>query len=130
MSSPVLITYLALDADNDPVFDPTQSLSNVQAVAQAVLTRLRFFYGEWWEDLSAGLPVFQTILGQLGTAQGQAAMRNAVQRQIEGTPYVTGVTNISTSFVDGQFAFTAEFTTTFGPATVTNLPGSSASIGQ
>jgi hypothetical protein len=130
MSSPVLITYLALDSGYDPVFTPAQSLTNLQAVVQAILTDLKLFLGEWWEDLSIGTPVFQVILGQLGTARGQAAMNLALQRRIEGVPYVTGVSNVSFSFVDGQFGFTATANTVFGPVTVTNqTPGASAGLG-
>jgi hypothetical protein len=130
VSSPVLISYLALDSDYDPVFEPTQSLTNVQAVAQVVLTSLKLFLGEWWERLNDGTPVFQIILGQLGTAQGQRAMELAIRQRIESRPYVTSVGNVQVSFLDGQFSFTAEFFTVFGPVTVSSVPGSSASISQ
>lgn len=130
MSLPVLITYLALDSSYDPVFTPEQSLTNLQAVSQAILTRLRLWLGEWWEDLSLGLPVFQVILGQLGTARGQAAMNLVIQEQIRGTPYVTGVDNVVFSFNEGQFSFTANVQTLFGTTIVAaGLPGNAASLG-
>lgn len=128
MATAPTIVYLLLDAQNDPVFIPQVELVDAQAVAQAILTRLRLFYGEWWENLNLGLPVFQSILGQLGTQQGQKAMSLAVQTQIEGTPYVTAVINVETAFENGQFSFTATVQTAFGVITVTNVPGADASL--
>src|ERR1039458_9875988 len=124
------IAYLQLDSSYDPIFNPTQSLANAAAVQQAILTRLKLFYGEWWEDLSLGLPVFQSMLGQLGTTRGQAAMRLAIQQNIEGGPYIISVAGIVTSFTNGQFAFTATVNTAFGRVTVSNLPAAQASLGS
>lgn len=128
MAASPSFTYLALDAENDPIFAAGTSLSGAPAVAQAVLTRLRLFYGEWWEDLTLGLPVFQVILGQLATASGLAAMQLAVRRVIEGTPYVIEITNLTTTFTDGQLSFNASIQTAFGPASVSSLPGQQAAI--
>ena len=124
------IAYLMLDQDNDPVFANGTSLTNAAVVSQAVLTRLRLFMGEWWEDLSLGLPVFQAMLGQLGSQRGIAAMQLAIQQNIIGTPYVTGVTNVAVNFsAAGQLSFTATVQTAFGPVTVNGAPGASASLG-
>jgi hypothetical protein len=127
MSTPV-IQYLRLDAYNDPIFDPTANLTNADAVAQAMLTRLRLFYGEWWESVTTGLPVFQSMLGQLGSTTRQAAMQLAVKQRIEGTPYVTSATGIAVSFVDGKFTFKADAATYFGPVAVATVPGLSAAL--
>jgi hypothetical protein len=128
MATAPLITYLLLDAQYDPVFDPSNSLIDAQAVQQAILTRLRLFLGEWWENMNLGLPVFQSILGQLGSARFQAATNLAIQQQIEGVPYVASVTSISSSFDDGRFSFSATVQTSFGPVAITNLPANSASL--
>lgn len=121
--------YLALDSDYDPVFADGTSLTGVQAVAQAVLTNLKLFYGEWWEDVTIGLPVFQGILGQPTTQRNLSAMSLLVQQTTESTPNVTGVGPIEVKFNNGQFSFSAEFQTAFGPAVLTStLPGLSASL--
>jgi hypothetical protein len=123
------IAYLQLDANYDPIFAGGASLTNAAAVQQAVLTRLNLFLGEWWEDLSIGLPVFQKILGQLASTRGQAAMQLAIQQRIEGTPYVTSVTKVETVFTDNAFKFSATFQTSFGTVTVSNnLPALSAIV--
>ena len=122
------ISYLQLDPSYDPIFADGASLVGVQAVGQAILTRLKLFLGEWWEDLSLGLPVFQTMLGQLGSQRGQAAIQLAIQQNILGAPYVINVDNVEVSFTDGRFTYTAVVNTVFGPVTVSNLPGASAEL--
>jgi len=123
------ISYLMLDAEYDPVFVAAQSLTGAQAVAQDILTRLNLWAGEWWENLSLGLPVFQSILGQLGSQRSQGAMSLAIQQQISATPYVISVTSVQFSFEGGVFGFTCVVQTAFGQVTVTNLPGQAASVG-
>ena len=123
------ISYLQLDANNDPIFANGTSLVGAEAVGQALLTRLNLFLGEWWENLRLGLPVFQVILGQLGSPRGLAAMTQAVQVVAEGTPYVTQITKNDLNFVNGVLTFTIIAQTVFGPVTVdSNQPGQSASI--
>lgn len=124
------IAYLMLDQDYDPTFANGTSLTNAAAVSQAVLTRLKLFMGEWWEDLSLGLPVFQQMLGQLGSKRGVAAMQLAIQQNIVGAPYVTAVTNVQVALSNaGRLSFTAIVQTAFGPVTVNGAPGASASLG-
>ena len=36
-------------------------LTGVEAVAQAIKSRLLLLYHEWWEDLEDGLPLFEKI---------------------------------------------------------------------
>ena len=124
------ISYLALDATYDPVFAAGTALTDAAAVSQAILTRLKLFYGEWWENLNLGLPVFQSMLGQLGSQRGLTAMQLAIQQTILGTPYVTTANGVETAFTNGQLKFTATVQTAFGPVTVVqNVPGASASLG-
>lgn len=128
MATAPTITYLLLDADIDPVFTPQAQLVDGQAVRQAIYTRLELFFGEWWADLNLGLPVFQSMLGKLGSKRTQAAISLAIQQQIESVPYVTSITNIQVSFQDGNFAWSANVQTAFGAITVANVPGQSASL--
>ena len=52
--------YRMLDADGDYVFGRSKHayLEGVEAVAQAIKTRLLLLYAEWWEDREDGLPLF------------------------------------------------------------------------
>ena len=129
MSATPTIQYLQLDADYDPIFDPNANLTDTYAVAQAIETRLKLFFGEWWENLGLGLPVFQSILGQLGSPQGLTAMQLAVQQNIAGGPYVTGVSNVAVTFADGALGITANAQTQFGPVAINAAPAlSNASL--
>jgi hypothetical protein len=116
------IQYLQLDVNDDPIFDPAANLTDAYAVTQAILTRLRLFLGEWWENANIGLPVFQSILGQLATSQGLAAMTLAVQQNIEGAPYVTSVSDLAVDFTDGRLAITGLAYTQFGPIAISMAP--------
>jgi hypothetical protein len=97
-------------------------------VAQVILTQLRLFMGEWWENLNLGLPVFQAMLGQLAIPANQVAMQSLVQALVQGAPFVTGVSSVTAAFENGAFKFSASVQTAFGPVNVTNTPGSSASL--
>lgn len=130
MATTPTIQYLQLDAEYDPVFSPGANLVDQYAVTQAILTRLKLFLGEWWENTNIGLPVFQAILGQLGTQKGLAAMTLAVQQNIEGGPYVTGVDNVGVTFANGRLSITARALTQFGPININTAPAiNSASLG-
>lgn len=118
MSSLPTISYIALDENDDPDFTGQNVLSGAEAVAQAVLTRLRLFSGEWWEDTSLGLPVFQNILGQLGSQRGKAAIEELIYAYIADTPYVTAIRNVDVTFANGVFSFHAVIETVFGTTTV------------
>lgn len=112
------ITYLALDTDYDTIWQPINQLSDAVAVQQAVLTRLQLFQGEWWESLGIGLPVFQSMLGQLASQRGLNAMSLLIQDQILGTPLVVSVQDVQLSFTNGRLGFTALYTSTFGNTAV------------
>lgn len=122
MSTTPTIQYLQLDQSYDPVFDPNANLTDTYAVAQAIKTRLKLFLGEWWENLNLGLPMFQSILGQLASTQGLAAMTLAVTQNIEGAPYVTSVTGVDVKFADGALSISATAQTQFGPVTINTAP--------
>lgn len=58
--------YRRLDSNGDYTFGNGKYdfLVDIDAVPQAIKTKLSLFQGEWWEDLSEGLPFFQDIAGQ------------------------------------------------------------------
>lgn len=122
------IAYLLLDSAYDPVFTDGSSLTDANAVSQAILTRLKLFLGEWWENLNLGLPVFQSIVGQLASQRALAAIQLVIQQVIAGTPYVTSVSSPQVNFTGGRLTYTATAQTAFGAVTVSNLPALSAVI--
>lgn len=124
------ILYLRLDANGDPVFDPNVALADADAVRQAIQTRLLLFEGEWFEDLNEGTPLFQQILGVIKKAGNQDVASLAITARIAGSPFVTGVSDISSSVDEKRkLTYSATAQTIFGPVPVTFTPGSAASLG-
>jgi hypothetical protein len=91
-------------------------VTGIEAVATLIQTRLQLFLGEWFLNLSDGLPLWN-ILGQ----SNDSATTNAIiQARIQGTPYVTGVSDVAWSFSQstGQFSYSAQVATVFGPISI------------
>lgn len=108
--------YRKMDANGDYVFQG-QSLfliNTPESVAQAILTRLKLFVGEWFLDKRVGLNL-GLILGY-----GTQATRDAeVQRRILQTPGVVRLKEYSSSVdADRGFHVTANVDTIYGPATI------------
>ena len=123
-----LITVRALDSNHDPIYGNGQNnfLNDINAVAQIIQTSLLLFQGEWWADLSEGLPLFQTILGSNNGKKNEAIVL-AIQNVILGVPFVTGITNIVTTYNTKRvFSFSCIAETQFGLINVQFQPGASA----
>ncbi|MDQ2804786.1 MAG: hypothetical protein M3Y41_19715, partial [Pseudomonadota bacterium] len=120
------LKYRKLDALGDPLQGNAQAnfVNDLDAVAQAIATRLKFFAGEWWERRNAGTPVFQSMLGVAGAGRHPETVALLLTERILGTPYVTGVSNVATSYnpATRAFQFSCQVTTRFGSLTLTNAP--------
>jgi hypothetical protein len=125
------ITVRAL---NPVTWEPQQGngqsnfLSDLQAVTQIIATRLRLFKGEWFLNLDDGLPMFNGILGSSGSQRNLAIITNLISARILGTPYVLSIAEIESSYFNRNFTFKATVVTQFGTVTVTNSPGTSATL--
>lgn len=121
-----------LDANNDPIEGANGPvfLTNIDAVAQILLTRLKLLEGEWWENVSLGLPLFQSMIGTSAAPANQAAVLLILQTYIMGTPFVLEILDFDYE-INLQFraaTFHCEVSTQFGTLTVTNAPASSALV--
>jgi hypothetical protein len=103
-------------------------ISDLEAVAQILATRLKMFQGEWFLNLLDGLPLFQKILGSSGSPRSLQVVINLIAARILGTPFVIGVSNFNASFQNRQFVYTASVSTQFGTITIGNSPGNSANL--
>lgn len=74
--------YRKLDSAGDYVFGSNKNsyITSIDAVRQAVLTRLRQLIYEWWEDLEDGLPLWQQIVGNRDKGKAEDIIRKRVQR--------------------------------------------------
>lgn len=97
--------YRALDNDGDYSFGrSTQDcLTDTDAIAQAIKTNLLLLQGEWWEDLSDGLPLFQHILEQPGTPDNLSAADLLIKERILSTLGVREILNFQSSYENRKY---------------------------
>jgi hypothetical protein len=117
------ITYRKLDQNGDPMMGrgTANFVSDLEAVAQAISTKLKLFTNEWWENRNEGTPIFDDMLGSTNSSRPQLVAQLLKQRILE-TPYVLSVTQIDTSFdsTTRAFRFACQVTTQFGTVTLSN----------
>ncbi|MDR1020516.1 MAG: hypothetical protein LBL73_07145 [Synergistaceae bacterium] len=83
-------------------------------VLQAVMTRLKLFAGEWFNDTADGTPWRTQVLGRYTKAKYDAAIR----RRIRGTSGVTGISSYNSSYEEESRRLLIEATidTVYGQA--------------
>lgn len=120
------ITYRKLDENNDPLWGQGQAnfLSDLEATAQAILTRVRLFQGEWWANLLDGTPMWQSIMGASASDANRKAITQLIVQRISETPFVLELLNLTTSFepTTRKYNFSVVVKTQFGILQVTNQP--------
>lgn len=116
--------YRKLDANGDYQFMGTSPflINSPEAVAQAILTRLRLMRKEWFLNLKEGLDK-ERILGY-----NTALTRDlAVKRRIldtaapDGTLLVTKLTKYYSTVKNRNFQVVAAVDTIYGPATINEV---------
>lgn len=116
------MTYRQLTESGDYSFGhgDRDFMQGVDAVAQAIKTRLTLLKGEWWEDTADGLPLFQNILGVRGTEENKRAADLLVQDRIIQTTGTTGVKNFE-SRIDSKtrkYTISCTVNTLYGEVTI------------
>lgn len=110
--------YRRLTPDDDYSFGQGRQdfISDVEAVAQAVYTRLKLLKEEWWEDQEDGLPLFQQIIGKFGPNGNKQAIDLIIKDRIAGTQNVTGIFNFTSEFNPHtrQYTFHCSINTKYG----------------
>ena len=126
------IAMRVLNAAHEPQYGNGQNnfVYDIDAVAQLIQTRLLLFEGEWWLNLNDGLPLFQSILGVGGAGKENGAIANLIVSRIEGTPFVNGTSNVTTTYLPTSraFSFGCDVSTAFGTLKVIIGPGQVATI--
>lgn len=92
-------------------------VNSPETVAQAVLTRLRLWRGEWFLDVRDGTPYLQEILGKRQLGRSPDA---AIKERILGTEGVQELLAYESTF-DGdtrRLAVTATLSTIYGQAEI------------
>lgn len=114
--------YRRLDDDWDYCFGRGKQnyISDIDAVGQAIKTRLLLLYGEWWEDLSDGLPLWERILGTNGSEENRQAVDLIIRDRISGTDGVSAVIQFESTFEKRIYKFTATVETIYGTLQISN----------
>ena len=72
-------------------------ISGVSAIAQAIKTKILLFYGEWWEDIGVGIPMFQSIVGQTDPVTIKNSLSMLLQERIQQVSGVSSIDSINIS---------------------------------
>jgi hypothetical protein len=126
------ISVRKLDANHDPIYGngTVDFLNDINAVAQLIDTSLLLLQGEWWNNLAAGLPLFQQIIGVSGVGNNPQIAALLIQQTIMQVPYVTSITDVSLIYdsMSRSFTYSATVYTAFGQVVTTFIPGRSATL--
>lgn len=114
--------YRKLDADGDFTLGSGADflVNSPDAVAQAVLTRLHLWSGEWFVDTTSGTPWDTEILGK------RLQLKNpdsSIKSRILETDGVTEIVDYASTF-DGdtrKFSVTVTINTDYGVATISEI---------
>jgi len=95
-------------------------LTGVEAVAQAIGTKLNLFTGEWWENQLEGLPLYTDILGQMIGDADIPVITNIYLERILETPNTTEILSYDPSFdfETREYSLSAKVNTAFGTTTI------------
>lgn len=106
--------YRALDSKGDYSFGKSMQnfLLDAKAVAQAIRTNLLLLQGEWWEDTGDGLPLFQSIIGQLGIPDRLSTAELLIKERILSTQGVVDILSFESSYEDRKYTMTNVTVTT------------------
>ena len=117
--------YRMLDSDGDYVFGRGKHayLEGIDAVAQAIKTRLLLLYAEWWEDREDGLPLWEQILAAPGSQDSLTAVDLVFKERIEGTTGVLSLLGYESDFDrdNRKYTFKAAVETMYGDLIISNL---------
>lgn len=116
----IFIKYRRLTSTGDYSFGRNKGdfLTDIDAVTQAIYTTLKLLKGEWWEDLEAGLPLFQSIIGQSGTPEHIKAIDLIVNDKIMNVAGVINITNYNGIYTNRMYSITCTVDTLYGQVAV------------
>jgi hypothetical protein len=112
--------------DGEPQYGNNQGdfLQGIDAVAQAISTRLKLFKEEWWEDLDDGLPLWTEMLGGRGTNYKiieALITQRILDTKLNNEKLVIEMTSVESEFTETtrNFSYTGDATSVYGPITIT-----------
>lgn len=93
-------------------------LSGVEAVAQAIITRIKLLKNEWWENLEDGTPLWQDILGN--SEKNLKLIDEIILKRVSETKGVKDILEYESNFDSNtrRYSFKAVVDTNYGQTTV------------
>ena len=115
--------YRQLDDNGDYIFGHGKHayLEGVDAVAQAIKTRLLLLYHEWWEDLEDGLPLWEKIMASSVQPSNIKAVDFIFRERIQGTTGVLSILGYESSFENRHYTFRCAVETLYGSLVISNI---------
>ena len=111
--------YRQLDKNGDYTFGVNNFLLNKEALAQAIYTRLKLLYNEWWENTEDGLPLFESILGVYGGKDKKQAVDLIISTRILETTGVKELKSYSSIVKDRKYNAICIIDSVFGELELT-----------
>lgn len=93
-------------------------ISDINAVAQNIKTKVSLFQGEWWEDLGVGIPMFQSIIGEMNPEALKVSSSLLITQRIEEIEQVQSVEDVDPIRVGRKLIFNVTVNTTEGKVEV------------
>lgn len=111
--------YRRIDVNGDYTFGNGQYdfLVDIEAVPQAITTKLKLFQGEWWEDLSEGLPFYQDIAGKfIKSDEDKDIITRIYCNRISDVEQVNSFLSVTAEFdnENRKYSLKADIDTTYG----------------
>lgn len=112
-----------LDTNGDIVTSGVTWATDAEAVAQTVKTRLRLFLGEYFRDITVGVPWFNKANGEAGIltkGYSQDAVESLIRSTIAQTEGVLQILSFTSEYDISKRLFTVETTilTNYGEANI------------
>lgn len=112
--------YRKLDENGDYTFGNNSQdyIDGLEAIAQAIQTKVLLFYGEWWENIGIGIPMFQSIIGQMDPENLKMSASLLITQRIMEVEGVLSVENLEIERDGRSLRYTIDVNTTEGQTIV------------
>lgn len=106
--------YRRQDENGDYVFGHNKNdyVQGNLAIAYAIKSKILLFYGEWWEDIGIGIPMFQSIMGQGRSEALKNSAQMLISDRIKEIEEVAAINKVDITFVKRTMEVQISITTT------------------
>lgn len=106
--------YRRQDENGDYVFGHNKKdyVQGNLAIAYAIKSKILLFYGEWWEDIGIGIPMFQSIIGQGRSEALKNSAQMLISDRIKEIEEVAAINKVNIIFVKRTMEVQISITTT------------------